>query len=620
MTISKSITKIPKDIASLASVLFLAHNFVFSQTLEKKTPALPFNQVVLEDLSFFKSPGKNWQIVGNVFADRSKEQSLESMSGKGVLANLSDAENRGHLFTKLEHGDMELEVDVLMPAGSNSGLYFQGRYEVQLMDSWGESKLKYSDLGGIYQRTDTITNKGFEGHAPLVNASKAPGLWQHLKILFRAPKFDAAGKKTANAKFEKVYLNGILIQDGVEVSGPTRSGAFNDEKPVGPLMIQGNHGRVAFRNMAYKIYGNQRVTFQDLYLKEYKSPGDSLTKLRIDNVVNASKVDTLSYLSGTQKEIFLLNYEGKIAFPKSGEYLFKLQAGGGGMLVIGKDTLILHEGVHGFEEEVVGSYNAKSGSVPFRLVYNRPIGWRKGLTLNVEGPGIVLSPLHAPGSVFLEPKVESIILEPNYGKAVIQRTFMEDGDQKRTHCLSVGTPEKINFTVDLATGELFQAWSGNFLDVTSMWHRRGNQQLGTPLGPVLKFNESVGATSRTTPLVNNSEEVVKFVEYRVDGRGLPTFFYTISGLEVQDKLTPSSTQRSLSRQLVITASSDFAYRLASGSAIELLPDGAYAINGKEYYLVLETPGLKPIVKKTNTGEELVISGKGKQEVVYSLIW
>lgn len=620
MTIPKSIYKRTKDIVLLAGVVFLAQNFVFSQTLEKKTAALPFNQVVLEDLSFFKSPGKNWQIVGNVFADRSKEQSLESTPGKGVLANLSDAESRGHLFTKLEHGDMELEVDVLMPAGSNSGLYFQGRYEVQLMDSWGESKLKYSDLGGIYQRTDTITNKGFEGHAPLVNASKAPGLWQHLRILFKAPRFDSNGKKVANARFEKVYLNGILIQDGVEVTGPTRSGAFNDEKPLGPLMIQGNHGRVAFRNIGYKIYGNQKVTLENLSLNEYKSPGDSLTKLNEKNRVASLKVDSVSYLSANQKEIFLLKYEGQIVFPKAGDYLFKLQAGGGGMLVIEQDTVILHEGVHGFEEEVVGRYQAKAGPMPFRLVYNRPIGWRKGLTLNVEGPGMALSPLHAPGSVFYEPKVESITLEPNYGKAVIQRSFMEDGDQKRTHCLSVGTPEKINFTVDLATGELFQAWSGNFLDVTSMWHRRGNQQLGVPLGPVLRFQEPFKETNSKTPLVNSSEEVVKFVEYRVDGKGLPTFFYTISGLEVQDKLTPSSTQRSLSRQLVITASSDFAYRLASGSTIEVLPDGSYAINGKEYYLVLETPGVKPVVRKTKTGEELIFSGKGKQEVVYSLIW
>jgi len=73
-----------------------------------------------------------------------------------------------------------------------------GRYEVQLFDSWSVKAPKYSDCGGIYERWDEARGpgkQGYEGHAPLANASRAPGLWQHLHIEFQAPRFDAAGKK-----------------------------------------------------------------------------------------------------------------------------------------------------------------------------------------------------------------------------------------------------------------------------------------------------------------------------------------------------------------------------------------------------------------------------------------
>jgi hypothetical protein len=153
------------------------------------------------------------------------------------------------LHTAKEFGDVEIHVEFMVPKGSNSGVYLMARYEIQVMDSWGEEHLKYSDCGGIYQRHDEVNDKGFEGHAPKVNASKKPGEWQSFDITFRAPRFDASGNKTADAVFEKVLLNGVLIHENVSVSGPTRSGTYKDEKPLGPLMFQGDHGPVAYRNV-----------------------------------------------------------------------------------------------------------------------------------------------------------------------------------------------------------------------------------------------------------------------------------------------------------------------------------------------------------------------------------
>ena len=74
-----------------------------------------------------------------------------------------------------------------------------------------------------------------------------------MKISFQAPRFDAEGKKIAAAKMLKVELNGITLHENVELLGPTRS-SIAGEVPKGPLMFQGDHGSVAFRNLVVKSF------------------------------------------------------------------------------------------------------------------------------------------------------------------------------------------------------------------------------------------------------------------------------------------------------------------------------------------------------------------------------
>ena len=91
---------------------------------------------------------------------------------------------------------------------------------------------------------------------PLVNATKAPGEWQRLDIKFRAPRFDADGLKTENARFISVHLNGQLVQQDVEVTGPTRAHPLKEESTTGPIAIQGNHGPIAMRSFIVKLVNN----------------------------------------------------------------------------------------------------------------------------------------------------------------------------------------------------------------------------------------------------------------------------------------------------------------------------------------------------------------------------
>jgi hypothetical protein len=152
-----------------------------------------------------------------------------------------------NIVTADKFGDLELYLEFLMAAKSNSGIYFHGLYEVQVVDSFGVVKLKFGDCGGIYTRL--VEGKLVGGTPPRVNASRPPGQWQSFHIWFRAPRFDDAGRKTANARFLRVLLNGVSVQEQVEVDGPTHSAMPIAEAARNPLMLQGDHGPVAYRNI-----------------------------------------------------------------------------------------------------------------------------------------------------------------------------------------------------------------------------------------------------------------------------------------------------------------------------------------------------------------------------------
>ena len=190
----------------------------------------------------------DWKLVGQTLSDPNDPKRLAWKDGTGVAVN-GDKGRTSNLMTKKDHGDVELHVEFLLPKGSNSGVYFQGRYEVQVYDSFGVQKDKYPGIecGGIYPRW--IDGKEVGGNSPRVNASRPAGEWQSFDVIFRAPRFGPDGKKTANAQFVKVFHNGVLIHENVEVTGPTRAAVFPDEKPSGPLMIQGDHGPIAYRNV-----------------------------------------------------------------------------------------------------------------------------------------------------------------------------------------------------------------------------------------------------------------------------------------------------------------------------------------------------------------------------------
>ena len=215
-----------------------------------------------DDLSAWRGDTGQWQIVGDAFINPNNEKLLSSKPGTGIVVN-GPMGKTTHLISKLEFGDIKTHIEFMISKGSNSGVYFAGRYEVQIYDSYGVAKGEYPGIecGGIYERWDENRRpRGYEGHSPRVNASQPAGQWQVFDVIFRAPRFDKSGKKIANARFEKIVHNGIVVPENIELTGPTRSSAYDDEKTVGPLMLQGDHGPVAYHNIWIEPIGTDPLT------------------------------------------------------------------------------------------------------------------------------------------------------------------------------------------------------------------------------------------------------------------------------------------------------------------------------------------------------------------------
>jgi len=206
-------------------------------------------ELIGADLSAWRVDAGTWYVAGDAFMDPANEKLLKAEPGTGVIIN-GPKGRTVDLLSKAEFCDVAAHIEFMVPRGSNSGVYFMGRYEVQVLDSWGVKEPAFSDCGGIYQRWDESRNpKGYEGRSPRVNASLPPGQWQSFDVVFRGPRFDENGDKVTNARFVKVVHNGIVVHTNEEVTGPTRAARYKDEKPAGPLMLQGDHGPVAYRNI-----------------------------------------------------------------------------------------------------------------------------------------------------------------------------------------------------------------------------------------------------------------------------------------------------------------------------------------------------------------------------------
>ncbi len=589
------------------------------------------------------SPTPNWRIVGDVMADFMQKDALTTQPGTGILANVPAKPEYGRKFdlvTTIEHGDLDLELDYLLAKGSNSGVYLQGRYELQLFDSWGVKTVGVHDNGAVYERWNEAKPegaKGYEGHAPRQNVSRAPGLWQHLKIVFQAPRFDASGKKTANARMLRVELNGVLVQENIELTGPTRGPLADNEVPRGPLLFQGDHGPVAFRNIRYVMYDKPRPELTNLTYMVYKGKFDKQPDfVKTPPEAKGPSPELTSSVSRNASQ-FLIRYTGTLRVKESGKYTFKLGVPGGeGAMLINNQPVI----VKAFDTKT-GTAMLPAGDLPFELVYSKAVEWTKpNLSLIVNGPGVrefALTNPEAEGVEETDPILVDAATQPLLrsfmdipGVATSQQTSKPDEPVKGTkrfrvvHAVSVGSPEQVHYTYDMDKGALVQVWRGMFLDATPMWDNRGDgssRPMGMvqPLGiPELMLEKL--ASPQTTWQSDTAGTGYRPKGYVLDGQERPTFTYLLYGASVKDAIRVLENGQGIRRDVTVNGpSADLYARLATGSRIDALPNGTYAVDNKMYYVrVDEASGAKPVVRTVNGQQELLVPVKGK--LAYSLLF
>jgi hypothetical protein len=201
-------------------------------------------------LSAWRTPIGSWYEAGDARPDPNDPRKLARVEGRGVLIN-GKAGRTANLVSKEHFGDVEAHFEFLIPKGSNSGVKLQGLYEIQITDSHGVARPKASHCGGIYPRAELLPRYHYldDGVPPRVNAARPSGEWQTLDVVFKAPRFDKDGKKIADARFVKVVLNGQVIHEDVAVKTPTGHAWHDKEVARGPILLQADHGPVAFRGI-----------------------------------------------------------------------------------------------------------------------------------------------------------------------------------------------------------------------------------------------------------------------------------------------------------------------------------------------------------------------------------
>jgi len=144
--------------------------------------------------------------------------------------------------------DYQLHIEFRTPAEvqgtsqgrGNSGIFMQGKYELQVLDNYNNRTYSNGQAGAIYKQT-----------MPLVNACRKPGEWQTYDVIYHGPRFDGGGK-LLKAATVTVLHNGVLVQDNVEIkglTGPKGAPKYEPHPPKQPLVLQDHHNPVRYRNI-----------------------------------------------------------------------------------------------------------------------------------------------------------------------------------------------------------------------------------------------------------------------------------------------------------------------------------------------------------------------------------
>jgi len=574
------------------------------------------------DLGFWKATNKsNWQIAGDVNADINVSEAMSSKPGTGVLVNLPNKENRANLISNQEFGDADVEFDFMMAKHSNSGFYLQGRYEVQLLDSWGVLNPGTGDCGGIYKRRKfTPKEYLYEGHAPRINACLAPGLWQHMEISFQAPKFDSKGQKISNAKILLIKLNGAIVQENVELTGPTGGAIAETEAALGPFLIQGDHGAVAFKNLSVKSFAGKEVKMSavdyQVILGAFKTPKDFLGK----KANLSGKTEKLTWEVSPQENNLAQIFKSSLDVPIAGKHTFEFIIAGNSIVNINGKEVLSNQWRDNSSIRTV-EIDLPSGNIPIEIISFKTDGWlRPALGMWIQGPEFRSKAYHNISSLLGSNNSDPILLDAKTN--VVFRSFTDlfkNGKKiKRiVHGVNVGSPSNLHYTYNLDNGSIVQIWKGQFLDTSPMWDDRGDGS-SKARGAILTLNDAatlVGSENKELMEESISEkDQFKTLGYDLDDQDLPTFHYQMQGAKVSEQIRVKENSI-LERTLAISNfNNNQVIRLAMGDEIISLGNDLYAVDGKKYFIKAMNASI------SGSGSMKVLSTPAKEKITYEILW
>lgn len=232
-------------------VAFFASNSLFSQDRPTIEPKLT---EVWEPVPAKVTPGENNAAPSDAIILFDGKDLNEWTNGKGgnpgwIVEDgaMTVKAGTGVIMTKQKFGDFQLHIEWRSPSEvkgegqgrGNSGIFMMGKYELQVLDSYESVTYSNGQAGSMYKQG-----------IPLVNACKGPGEWQTYDVIFMAPEFTEKGTLKTPAKITVLH-NGVLIQNGFELKGPTEYNRIPMYEPHGKesLVLQDHGNPVSFRNI-----------------------------------------------------------------------------------------------------------------------------------------------------------------------------------------------------------------------------------------------------------------------------------------------------------------------------------------------------------------------------------
>ena len=244
-----------REIATSISITVAVLLSAFAASVQAQTQVDPKLTEVWEPVPRVVNPGRGTAVPSDaiVLFDGTDLSEWESIEGGPVKWSIGGAaftvlKGTGDIRTKRAFGDCQLHLEWRTPAKiegegqgrGNSGVFLQGRYEVQVLDSYDNATYANGQAASIYKQ-----------YIPLVNASRKPGEWQTYDIYFRAPRFSEDGT-LVEAAYVTVVHNGVLVQNHVQIKGNTvyrGAPSYAKHNAKEPLVLQEHGNPVSYRNI-----------------------------------------------------------------------------------------------------------------------------------------------------------------------------------------------------------------------------------------------------------------------------------------------------------------------------------------------------------------------------------